>query len=891
MSKEAPQPHPSPDSTPTPGNDTSSAETQQGLQPSEPAYHVVTSETPLGGAIYPFLERTGRAWSQVARPIAQEIPYPNAASFGMETPTLRWVNGPNVIDVFVERLTTKQFLIDSGLVLTMEKGGYILSKRLSRLMRPYFVSRSFPANEISVRYLNDLDHHGKKVWDGAGVISRTLLNRLAIPPGVGPAKRSALERQLQRGQRVEFTLLTHEGQDKGHAIVADHLPVDFVLPRDTKREVKLINGMAFVGINFVEAHREMRLDIQSLINLYPFFREEQLAQWLDEEGALFVQTVQSGVVSEVMGRLEHDVTLADLAQWPLREYFASGGHPLWFADVAKNVLNQHLARLNKSTLEKFHLPIPGGRFYVMPIGVGQAAGVVFDVPRGHIRLDRRYGTAWVNDEDWVELEGASTGIAGLLGGADNDDALWVHGFTDYDGELKVLCWRSPNQVGEYVILQPTIGSYNLDWETPDGVVQYPPGDSRLLPPRKDTVYHASQQLIDPATAGGLGEGKAYSIDGMAATIQRAKANAGALGMYCNMLMVGKAVDGGLPAQLPAELEEVIDGSVKTGVDLSPVRWWCYEESRRILDSGTPIPAILASRIVGASDQRPVTLTEGHWLDRLVGMVKGHITAFERQRDELVQAAMPPAVIFDHVFNDSDLPFIEVGTGLHHAYHNRLRLLFRQKNQLSPEDYETAREEAEHYLARFPEEQHTAILRGAIVSAYLWEEPSDTVLWLPGPKTGQGRVPGIAHKTIAALREIGVLQEVGETKLGLLIYPGASVSEPVYQKSIGITGVWFNWLKRWQETQGQEPAATMQDVSKAQAQWAKAQVANLAQSSYRDLPLTIQVQGERKVALLPDGTVFGFIRKDSTEFVPEGAIMIALSICHDGNLRSLWHPAD
>ncbi len=886
MSKEAPRPPPSPESNLTPSNDPVSAESQHGLPPSEPAYHVITSETPLGGAIYPFLEATGRAWSQITRPLAQEIPYPTAATFTMETPTLRWVNGPNVIDVFVDGLTTEQLLAQSGLSLSMEKGGYVLSKRLSRLMRPYFVSHSFPTNEITVRYLGDLDERDKKLWDGAGVIARSLLERLAIPSGVGPAKRKALERQLQRANRVEFTLLTHEGQDKGHAIVADHLPVDFILPHDTKREVKLINGTCFVGINFVEAHTDMRLDIQSLINLYPFFREEQLGQWLDAEGALFVHAVQSGAVAEVMGRLEHQATLADLAQWPLREYLASGGHPLWFADVTKNVMNQHLARLNKSTLEKLHLPIPGGRFYVMPIGVGRAAGVAFDIPPGHVRLDRQYGTAWVNDADWMQLEGASIGIAGLLGGADNDDALWVHGFADYDGELKVLCWRSPNQVGEYVILKPTLGSYNLEWETPDGSIQYPPGDSRLLPSRKDIMHHAYQQHIDPSTAGGLGEGNAYSIDGMAATIQRANANAGTLGMYCNMLMVSKAVDGGLPAPLPAELEEVIDGSVKTGVDLSPVRQWCYEESRRILEMGKPVPAILASRIVGASDRRPVTFTQDHWLDRLVGMVKEHITAFEQKRDELVRAAMPPAVIFDHVFNDSDLAFIEAGAGLHHAYYNTLRLLLRKKQQLSPEDYETARGQAESYLARFSSEHHTAILRGAIVSAYMQEHASDTVLWLPGAKTKQGRAPGIAHKTIEALREIGVLQEVGETSLGLLAYPGATISEPVYERTIGITGVWFNWLRAWQQAHGEAQSVTMQDVPKAKAAWAKAQVAKLAQTNYRNLTLTIATQGERKVALIPDGAIFGYISKDSTDTVPGGSITIAFSLCRDGNLRSV-----
>src|SRR5207253_520262 len=122
---------------------------------------------------------------------------------------------------------------------------------------------------------------------------------------------------------------------------------------------------------------------------------------------------------------------------------------------------------NHSTLEKLHVPIPGGRFYVMPIGVGQAAGADYDIPRGQVRIDREFATAWVNDDDWVQLEDAAIGIAGLLGGADDDDALWVHGFTDYDEQPKILCWRSPNQVGEYVVLKPTLGSYNLDWHTPE----------------------------------------------------------------------------------------------------------------------------------------------------------------------------------------------------------------------------------------------------------------------------------------------------------------------------------------------------------------------------------------------------------------------------------------
>jgi hypothetical protein len=63
---------------------------------------------------------------------------------------------------------------------------------------------------------------------------------------------------------------------------------------------------------------------------------------------------------------------------------------------------------------------------------------------------------------------AGEGIAGILGGADNDDALRLHPFTDHDGERKVLAWRSLNQVGEYVVLKPTPDSRALPWTAAAG---------------------------------------------------------------------------------------------------------------------------------------------------------------------------------------------------------------------------------------------------------------------------------------------------------------------------------------------------------------------------------------------------------------------------------------
>jgi hypothetical protein len=122
-----------------------------------------------------------------------------------------------------------------------------------------------------------------------------------------------------------------------------------------------------------------------------------------------VRSIEEGTAGEAMARIDGEgriarMTLAELQSWPLREYLASGGHPLWFRSHVKSLMNQHLSGSITRTLEKMRLPIPGGRHYVMPAAAGKRAGDSrADVGRGEIHIDPRYGTAWVNDEDWLAL--------------------------------------------------------------------------------------------------------------------------------------------------------------------------------------------------------------------------------------------------------------------------------------------------------------------------------------------------------------------------------------------------------------------------------------------------------------------------------------------------------
>jgi hypothetical protein len=456
---------------------------------------------------------------------------------------------------------------------------------------------------------------------------------------------------------------------------------------------------------------------------------------------------------------------------------------MWFRSHVKSLLNQHLKRLNHSTLEKMRLPIPGGRHYVMPTAVGRRAGIKgLNVPRGHIHIDDKRGTAWVNDEDWLALPDSpkGEGIAGILGGADNDDALWLHPFTDHDGERKVLAWRSPNQVGEYVVLTPTQDSQALSWTQADGDAKaFPSADSRNLPPRVDFTDTDYLGLVDPETAGGLGEGGAYNVEIMEAAIERAVANQGALGMYCNSLMLNKALYGRLPDNPPAPLEDIIDSAVKTGADLSQVVWWSYANSREILESKIPIPALLHQRLSidwSDNENRPslprasgMAGQDVHWLDRLEVGVKAHIQTMQEKRDELVAQARPPQELLDA----ADSETVKLGAGLNKAYTAALRMgKGSYANVL-----ERAKAAAEDYLAHFPPGQRGAILLGALASVYGKEDGgSDTAVWLAGSKEEINQSqPGIrqisiARETIVALREIGMLDDIILTNDGLVAYP-------------------------------------------------------------------------------------------------------------------------
>jgi hypothetical protein len=246
-------------------------------------------------------------------------------------------------------------------------------------------------------------------------------------------------------------------------------------------------------------------------------------------------------------------------------------------------------------------------------------------------------------------------------------------------------------------------------------------------------------------------------------------------------MLNKALYGRLPDKPPAPLEDIIDSAVKTGTDLSQVVLWNYANSREILESKIPIPALLHRRLSRDwtdTENRPppprasgLAGREAHWLDRLEVGVKAHIQFMQQKRDELVKQARPP----EAVLAGADPEMVKLGAGLNKAYTAVLRM--GKKGQYT-NVLERAKVAAEDYLAHFPPEQRGAILVGALASVYGKEDGGmDTAVWLAG-ESGTAEKLSVAHQTVEALRKLGILDELIMTREGLVVYPTLMDQETV-----------------------------------------------------------------------------------------------------------------
>jgi hypothetical protein len=343
--------------------------------------------------------------------------------------------------------------------------------------------------------------------------------------------------------------------------------------------------------------------------------------------------------------------------------------------------------------------------------------------------------------------------------------------------------------------------------------------------------------------------------------------------------------------MPASLETIIDASVKTGEDLTPVRVWTRQAGAAIVKHCKLVPECLMDRLLpllSGKLRRQVIVSQHHWLDALTRAVNRHSEQYWADVEALATEACPPLAVFEQ-----GRDWLYVGKEFRQIYSKVIRQALDINGEVTSADLEAARQQSDAFLQQYPTDKQACVLLGAACYLYAQgpqkgEAVRDSVLWqLGAEKAGKesGRDVGIAQQMLQALRDIGLLgQPIWSTEGAVLFY---RPDEPCLRCAgipVTFNGVWFNLLRA---TQPKMPAK-MNQIPPALRQQAKQQIAAYAQKQFVGMTLTTRVtESNRVITHTPQGNLFGYVHRDHELLaVRESQWQVAWAMAVDGNVRAI-----
>lgn len=487
------------------------------------------------------------------------------------------------------------------------------------------------------------------------------------------------------------------------------------------------------------------------------------------------------------------------------------------------------------------IPIPGGRAYVMVQDVGQAAGYDLNMNPGQITICMSDNVAFVHNDDWKGR------LSKDWGGPDADDALWILSFVDYDGVVRMLAWRSPNQLGEYALFEPT-DTESYTWQS-----ELPHLDSRMLPEKVERNY---LDIIDDETI--VGKGERYTPSLVERCAPKYADNIGVLGAYCNLLMVMTAIDI-MPEWLPAPLEHVIDSTVKTGASLKQVNKWIEKKRDAIINGAFEIPRAVASRL---SKFDSVPLTTDHWMDQLVARIRKSIQNFNLKVQCMAANCNPPEAVLQ-----LGMAGAENGEKLRRAYNAVIASAIRSKGEPDETDHKLALIASAEILHPLDNQQRAEAL-AYILTSGVAEQRSDAAAWQRSLT---------APMTLDVLRDFGLINSYDEN---CKPYIKATQDLTAGTVPVQINGVWMQMIR------AVSPKFTggMSDVPEdLRTQWKQA----VASAKWNGKQLEIRAVHDRLTAYINDKLV-GYVAKNQRP--PTGRYVILTAKADDGNLTTFLQAA-
>lgn len=485
-------------------------------------------------------------------------------------------------------------------------------KYLSRVFRPIKYGGFFPKLNIRTSHLTG------KIVDGISLIS------VDLAKAVGWA-------DAQHGMSAQFTLFFAEGLVKGHCVVSGQIDHDVIIygEENIKKEIKFDYPAEYVALEPVGLSDTLRMDIQTLLNLWDLFKADQYLSWAYQGIQQFKSDLMTGKLDSWLDSFnDADIEEVLNEKWTLKKAILHKIDYTRYPGLIRTAWTMYRNSILTFSADKegkpvFHIPVPGGKRGYIRVDLrnhDKDGNFTSTVKHGTVELDK-HGNLWIHKDD-IER------FMLIKGGADQDDGVGIIPVEDN----KAVIYRNPNQYGEY-------GIYPIEYNEVDisarskviGTVPIKDIDeeSEVTLPNKKTINKISNALFDrviPALT--ISDSLAYTKINLIRAYCNLRMNSASIGLAANAEMLRTAIllkDQKKKKILFSKtfkwnLEKIIDAAVKEGFGANEDMEAVNSLFEYIAETKITIPHSLSPRIPERL-RNGIPTAKNHPLDELFNALK------------------------------------------------------------------------------------------------------------------------------------------------------------------------------------------------------------------------------------------------------------------------------
>lgn len=697
-------------------------------------------------------------------------------------------------------IKSNEFLKRFGIVIN-SSNLFKTGKYLSRVFRP----SKYGAFIDNLKIHKNQNHNGKET-DGISLISLRLAHRLGW-------------KEAKPEMSSQFTLFYKDGLVKGHCVVSDNIEHDVVIygEENIKKEISLTNGLNYLALEPVKLGNSLRLDIQSLLNLWEVFEGEQYLQWAFEGIEKFKEDLFNGKLVNWLDNFDEiNNEKFENENWTLRKAIWSKVDYRRYPGLVRAAWTMFRSSIltyaeNSKGEPIFRIPVPDGKRAYLRVDLrnhDKDGKFITTVKSYKVELDN-FGNLWINPKD-------ANDILLTLGGADFDDSVGIIPVEDN----KAIIYRNPNQYGEFInykIIYSGVkveaghkitGSFPIKNSVSDRIeFQRALWDNKLFSEwlkKKMKYIPTNQSILD------------YTLANLIRAFNTIKDNSTNIGYAANGEMARSAIRiidkdnfNKIRNNFYWDLERIIDATVKDGISADEDMKAVSDMYEYIIENNIPLPKSLIYRLP-QKVQDKVCLADKHPLDELLEAVKyfideadkeilggGSVSKGNRVKGKIDNLDIP---LIEIGRSNLDNPLFEIGVTLLGYYNKNVAILLDKTDRLPVFEKEIIRKEGidkiqKAFLSKLG--KYSIDERSLLAKVFAYQiyktnrAPHDSILWI---KDING-LRGTANDTIQMLANLelgfqiksnGSLKRIREKKVerittkNIRIWSSDSISSVKYE---------------------------------------------------------------------------------------------------------------